>query len=133
MPLVPVDTDNVSFDTSQALTVQSIVGLIAGEAISCAAPCYIKASDGKVYNANGTAADVAAKVRGFSSRNARVGQPLTLFGRGARFHYSAAGLIPGADLFLGTTAGRLDTAATVGGTAPIAFAVTSSDIIVGGL
>ena len=120
------------FDTTQALTGPQIAGLIAAEDIPRGAPCRIH-TDGKIYRASGAAANEQAKVRGFSSRNARSGQPLTLLCVGNIFHYSDGALIPGSDIYLGTAPGTLDTAATTGGTKPIAFAIDSKEIMVGAL
>jgi hypothetical protein len=103
--------------------------LLAGEALDVAAPCYIKGSDGKVYMSNGTAVAEAAKVDGFTPQSYAIGQAVSLFGPGARFAY-ATGMTPGQNLFLAATAGRLDTAATIGGTVIIARACSSTDIIV---
>lgn len=118
-------------DTSQAIFASS-VPLIAGEALDAGAPCYIKAADGKVYMSNGTAANEAAKVHGFTPRAATAGEPITLLGPGARFRYGTA-LTPGAPYYVAATAGRLDTAATTGGTVKVAFAVDTTDIVVAAL
>ena len=128
MALVARDTQ-ASPDASTAAVAPQITGLIAGEAIDRAAPCYIKAADGKVYMSNGTAADEAAKVDGFSARSANAGEAITLYGPGTRFGYSS-GLTPGQNLFTAATKGRLDDAATVGGTVVIARAITATDIVV---
>ena len=117
----------VGMDASTAMFAPQISGLIAGEDINVGAPCYIKAADGKIYNSNGVAANEAAKVDGFAPRNAKAGQALTLFGKGARFRWST-GLTPGQNLFLGATAGGLDTAATTGGLVAIARAINDTDI-----
>lgn len=115
-------------DASTAMFVEHISGLVAGETIDAAAPCYIKASDGKVYMSNGTAADAAAKVDGFSAEPAKAGQGVTLLGRGLRIGQYGTGLTIGALYYLGTTAGRLDTATTTGGTVALAKAITTTDI-----
>lgn len=128
MALVTRDA-NVSVDTSTAQFAPHIADLIAGADIDIAAPCYILASDGKAYMSNGTAATEPAKCYGFSARAAKLGQPVSLYGLGTRFRY-ATGLTPGANLFVGATAGRLDTAATTGDAVGVAFAVTATDIIV---
>lgn len=100
-------------------------GLLAGEALDVAAPCYIRASDNLVMMCNGTAAGEAVSgFAGFTARATAAGQPVTLFGVGAKFEY-ATGLTPGAKLFLAATAGRLDTVATTGGTTPVAQAITA--------
>ena len=124
-----VRSEASDFDTTQALTGPQLSGLIAGEDVPRGAPCYI-AGSGKIMRASGAAANAAAKVRGFSSRNARNGQPLTLLCTGNRFHYSDGNLTPGSDIYLDTTAGGLSDAATIGGTAPIAFAVDANDLVV---
>ena len=109
-----------SMDASTGMFAPQITGnLYAGEALDVAAACYIKAADGKVYMSNGTAANEAAKFDGFTPRACAIGEPVTLFGVGARFRYGS-GLTVGADLFVGATAGRLDTAPTAGGISPIA-------------
>lgn len=118
---------DASVDASTAMFAEQLSGLVAGEAIDALAACYIKASDGKVYQSNGTAADAAAKVDGFSAQAASAGQGVTLFGRGTRMRYGT-GLTIGALYYLGTTAGRLDTATTTGGSVALAKAVTSTDI-----
>lgn len=118
-----------SLDATTGMHVPSITGLIAGEDIDPAAPCYIKAADGLVYMANATAADEKAVLAGFSPRSAKAGQPITLFGVGARFHYDSAGdLTPGELLYIGATKGRLDTDFTVGCETPVARAITTTDI-----
>lgn len=99
---------------------------IAGEAIAAGDNCYVK-NDGLAWLATGAAANAAARVRGQAATAADVGEAVTLT-RGLRFYYAAATLTPGADLYLATTAGGLDTAVTTGGTVPIAFAVDSSRV-----
>lgn len=127
MALVTPST-SASMDAASAMFAPQISdGLVAGEALLVAAPCYIKASDGKVYMSNGTAANEAAKFDGFTARAVPSGQPVTLFGTGAKFEY-AAGMTPGANLFIGTTAGRLDTVATTGDAAGVARAITATVI-----
>jgi hypothetical protein len=97
---------------------------IAGAAIAAADSVYV-ASDGKVYPASGAAANAAARVRGQAAQSADIGGPVTI-ARGLCFYY-AAGLTPGADLFLsGTVPGGLATTASTGGTVPIAYAVTDT-------
>jgi hypothetical protein len=116
-----------SMDASTGMFAPQITGLIAGENIDVAAPCYIKSSDGKLYMSNGTAANEAAEIVGFAPRAAKAGEPLTLFGGGARFHYGS-GLTPGDKLYIGATAGRLDTAATTGDALGVAQVLTATDI-----
>ena len=115
MALVTIATD-ASVDASTTMFAPQVTGLIAGENLLACAPCYIKTSDGKVYMSNGTALNEAAEFVGFCPRAALAGQPVTLFGFGARMRYAASGLNPGDILYIGATAGRLDTAPTTGDT-----------------
>lgn len=114
-------------DVSTGQFAPQITGLVAGEDLDVAAPCYIKSSDGKVYMSNGTAANEAAEVAGFTPRTVKSGQPVTLFGKGVRFGYGS-GLTPGDVLYVGATAGRLDTAPTVGDVEGVAQVITATDI-----
>lgn len=121
---------SASMDASTGMFAPQVTGnLYAGEALAVAAPCYIKASDGKVYMSNGTAADAAAGFDGFTARACSAGEAVTLFGVGARFRYGT-GLTPGASLYMSATAGGgvLSDAATTGGTTPVARAISSTDI-----
>ncbi|HRF49098.1 MAG TPA: hypothetical protein PLC98_15810 [Anaerolineales bacterium] len=101
---------------------------IAAEDLLACAPCRIGA-DAKVYMANGAAADANAEIDGWSVRAAKAGQPITLVGPYNRFSYGV-GLTPGNLLFLGATAGRLDTAASLGDTVGCALVVSETDIII---
>jgi hypothetical protein len=118
---------DASVDASTAMFAEQVSGLVAGEAIGATDACYIKAADGMVYKSNGTAANAAAKVDGFAAQAAAAGQGVTLFGRGLRMGYGT-GLTIGALYYLAATAGRLDTAATTGGTVAIAKAITATDV-----
>jgi hypothetical protein len=122
-------TAGPALDSSTGMFAPQIPDLLAGEAIAAGASCYIKAADGKAYNTNATAAGTeATRLAGFSPRAAAAGQPVTLFGVGARFRYSS-GLTPGAILFMSaTTPGALDTAATTGDAVGVAQCVTDTDI-----
>lgn len=120
-----------SGDATHLQKVPQVSGdLYAGEALGAIVPCYIKAADGKVYQSNGTAANEAAKFDGFTPRAVDIGQPVTLYGVGARFRYAdpSAPLTIGQNLFIAATAGGLDTAATTGGLVAIARAINTSDI-----
>lgn len=119
---------SASGDGTHLMKVPQISGdIYAGETLDPVAPCYIKAADGLVYMSNGTAANEAAKFDGFTARKVEAGQPVTLYGIGGRFGYGS-GLTPGAPYFVGATAGRLDTAATIGGLVAIARAINATDI-----
>jgi hypothetical protein len=110
----------VSVDAHSAAFAGQIAGdLYAGAAIDAGAACYIKASDGKAYMSNGTAADEAAKFDGFAPQAYAAGEAMTLYNIGVRMKYGT-GLTVGANLFVAATAGRLDDAATTGGVRPIA-------------
>lgn len=116
-----------SADMNSIMYAPQIPDLVAGEDLDMAAPCYIKSSDGKVYMSNGTAANEAAEIVGFTPRETKSGQPVTLLGKGARFRYGS-GLTPGDKYYIGATAGRLDTAATTGDAVGVAQAITATDI-----
>ena len=118
-----------SMDASTGMFAPQITGLVAGEDLDIAAPCYIKSSDGKVYMSNGTAANEAAKFHGFAPRACKSGQAVTLFALGTRFSYGT-GLTIGEKYYIGATAGWLDGAATTGDSVGVAAAITATDIIV---
>lgn len=120
-----------SVDTNTAMFASAPAGLVAGEDLLACSPCYIKASDGKVYMSNGTAATEPARCHGLNADAKKAGEPVTLLGPGTRFGY-ASGMTPGARLFISATAGRFDTAATIGDTAAmagIAFVMTATDAV----
>lgn len=126
MALVTKASD-ASIDAASAMYAPQRSGLEAGEALDALAPCVIK-SDGKVYMCNGTAADADAQFDGFTAKSYASGDTnITLFGIGTKMRY-ATGLTPGAKLYLGTTDGRLDTAATTGDAVGVAKVVTSTVI-----
>lgn len=129
MALVTIASD-ASVDTSTAQFAPQVAGdVIAGEAILACAPCYIKAADGLAYMTNATAAGTeATRIAGVSPRAVVAGQAMTLLGIGTRLRYAASGLTPGALLYLGATAGRLDTAATTGDAVGAFQCLTSTDI-----
>lgn len=131
MALIPARAASASFDTVTAQKASHIPTAVAGEALDPIAPCYIKASDGKVYMSNGTAATEPSKVHGWTPRAYAVGEPVSLYGPGTRARYADSGLTAGNTLFLGTTKGRLDSAATTGDAVGIAFAVSATDIVFG--
>ena len=118
-----VRSADADIDMTSALYAAQIPALVAGEDLDGVAPCRINAADGKVYMSNGAAADANANVDGFCPVSMKAGQPVTLFGLGARFYYSDGNLTPGATLYLGTAAGGLDDAATVGDAVGVAKAV----------
>ena len=128
MALVTRST-SAGMDTVSAQKASTLSGnLEAGEALDIAAPCYIKSSDGKIYMSNGTAANEAAEIAGWTPKAYAIGQTVTLYKDGVRFKYGSS-LTPGDFLYLGATAGRLDSAATTGGTSPIAQVIDTTDIM----
>lgn len=102
-----------------------ITGLTCGEDVAAGDACYI-ASTGKVMRSNGTAANAAAKCDGFAAIAAKSGEAVTLI-FDVNMHYGS-GLTPGARYYVSATAGRLEDAATTGGTAPVAFAVDTTRV-----
>jgi hypothetical protein len=102
--------------------------LVAGEALGALAPCYIKASDGLVYQSVGSAVAPAAKVHGYALNSTVLGGQVYLCYDFVAY-YAASGLTPGAFVYLGTAAGTLDTAVTTGGTAPIGLALDGQRVL----
>lgn len=129
MAVITPDTAGVSMDTSTAAFAAQITGLYAGAAIAACSPCYIKGADGKVYPSDGTAADEKAVFAGICPVARSAGQPVTLFGLGARFHLAATGtLTPGTKLFLSTTAGSFQTTASTGDAAGKLACIDDTDV-----
>ncbi len=119
---------SASIDVSTGQFAPQLSGnLLAGEALSPVAPCYIKASDGRVYMSNATSANEAAKFDGFTAKTTKIGESVTLFGVGARFRYGS-GLTEGTSLYIADTAGLLSDTPTVGCPNPIARVVGTTDI-----
>lgn len=99
----------------------------AGEDLDAGTPCYIK-NDGKVWKSSGAAANAAAAVHGWTVEPVKAGrQPVSLY-FDIDIEYGS-GLTPGAPLYLGATAGTLDTAPTTGGLAPIALVHADGKVI----
>lgn len=97
---------------------------IAAVAIAAGDACCLN-SAGKVVLSTGAAANKAADVLGFAGTEAAIGEPVTLWAD-VNFGYgTSATVTPGAKYFLsGSVAGGLDTAASTGGTAAIAYGLT---------
>ena len=102
-----------------------IRGLKAGEAIEAGDVCYI-ADDGTIMRSVGTADDAKAVAFGIAAGKTPAGEAVTLF-RNVSIHYGS-GLTPGAPLYVGATAGRLDDGATTGGTAVVARVIDATRI-----
>lgn len=123
---------NASIDPVSTQKAPFISGLVAGEDLDAAAPCYIK-NDGKVYMTvttvnNGIATQAA--YAGFTAKSYKSGDPVTLFGKGARFNYSSA-MTPGEVFFASATAGALSDAVVLANdVSPLAMAISATDIVV---
>jgi hypothetical protein len=118
---------SAGIDMASAMFAPQVSGLVAGEALDVSAPCYIH-TDGKVYMADATAADAKAKVAGWTPKAYNLGEVVTLFGIGAKYHYSDGLLTPGQILYVGATKGRLDAAATTGDSVGVAQAIDANKI-----
>lgn len=128
--ITPITTVTADFAHAQEVyRTPNLNTLVAGQALLAGAPCHIE-SDGKIYMSNGTAANADAVVVGFTIKTYAAGEPVTLYGPGTVLEYSDSALTPGALYYLGTTDGRLDTAATTGGTRALAVALDSKRIMV---
>ena len=131
MALITIATD-CSPDMNSLTHAPYISGLFAGEDLPVASPCYLKSSDGKVYNSGSsilTAGSTPAYV-GFTADGVKSGQPVTLFRTGARFNYSTA-LSAGSPLWIsGSPAGKLSDAQLATTDFAVAVAVSATDIVV---
>lgn len=121
----------VSIDAASAQKASFISGLFAGEALTAAAPCYID-TDGTVKMSTSASSVISteSKYIGFTADSVASGGPVTLFGKGTRFNY-ADSMTPGTLLFTSGSAGYLSDAAVLSGDiAPVAMAITETDIVV---
>ncbi len=103
------------------LTLEAATDMVAGDMV------YI-ASTGKFTLTDGTSANAAAPAWGMINRSCKAGQPVTAY-HSVEFRYGS-GLTPGARYYVDTVAGGLDTAATTGGTVPVAIATSATNIYV---
>jgi hypothetical protein len=118
---------SASVDTSTVLFASQNTGdLFAGEALDALAPCRIS-SDGLVYMTNATAANAAARIHGYTPHAYASGEAVALILPPFRCRYGT-GLTPGAPVFAGATAGRLDTAATTGDADGIGHCISTTDV-----
>jgi hypothetical protein len=115
--------------------------LIAGEDLDPFEPCYIKASDGKVYKSLGTTLGAdAARVDGYpfgggAAASIKAGSPVDLYEHCEVNWPTAAGLTPGKRVYLsltGGTAGHLSDTATTGGIGPIGVTLDGQRILLWG-
>lgn len=105
-----------SFDAVSIMYLIPVHG-IAGEDIAICDACYLKAADNKIWRASGAAINEAARLLGFTPKAVKAGDPIEVFGVGAKFNYTDVGvdLTPGAMYYLGA-AGGLDSASQTGDT-----------------
>ena len=100
--------------------------LRAGENIAMGDACTLR-SDGKIWRASGAAADANARIFGWASDDVKAGYPITIWDN-VNFYYSTA-MTPGTRFYLsGTVPGGLDTAASTGGTVPVAVAIDATRV-----
>lgn len=125
-------TSTASIDAVSARSVAFVSGLIAGEALDAVSPCYVH-SDGKVYmtvTSASTTLSTQTNYLGFCADNVALGDPVTLFGKGARFDVGS-GLTAGTLYFSGSVAGTLSpTVVLSNDVSPLAVAVSATDIVV---
>lgn len=112
-----------SFDASTTMYAFQISGKVAGEDLATGQPVYLKASDDKVYKyATGQV------FVGLAARPAKAGQPVTVYGPGARFHASDAALTANA-YFVGT-GGVISDTATADDTKGAFIRVGANDLMI---
>ncbi len=116
-------TGTPSVCTSHPGAEHQITGLLAGAALAAGDAVYIDV-DGTVKLATGAAATAPARVMGFASKPASVGEACTIH-RGVHYAYgpkvAGTAVVAGTPLYLsGTVPGGLADAASVGGTTIIA-------------
>lgn len=116
---------NVSLDTSTGQFAPQFVGM-AGEALTAGDFCYI-GQYGLVWQASLIETTGSGYTHGFTARAVPSGQPVTLFGEGARMRYST-GLTPGNPLYLSATPGALSTTIDGGANRSVADVLTETDI-----
>jgi hypothetical protein len=116
---------NLRIDAASAQFAPQISGdLFAGEDLGALDLCYIKQADGLVYRSNGTAATEPASFDGVTPQAYLSGAAVTLYGPGTKMEY-ATGMTPGIRVYIGATAGRIDTAATTGDAVGIGETLTA--------
>jgi len=135
MPLVPrstkarVDTRSLQLAPEfGAFPADEGGSLIAGEALDKCAPCYIRASDGRVLMCNATSANEAAVLAGWTAKEYAAGQVVSLLGPGVIMRYGDGALARGSRLYLGATAGRLDSGTTTGDAVGVAQVINGFHI-----
>ena len=120
----------LSLDVASARYAVRVSHLFAAEDLAAVAPCYINAA-GRVamsIDSQETVTNVSDFV-GFTADAVPSGQPVTLFGKGARFSYGSS-LTPNTPLYVAATAGRLDTGQISSADDPTALVISTKDILV---
>lgn len=100
----------------------------AAEVIGAGDACHLNSS-GQVIKSTGAAANGNAKVLGFAGTQANIGEVVTLWAN-VNFQYGTAATVTPDTLYYlsGSTLGGLDTAASTGGTVPIAIGLDNGRI-----
>lgn len=128
---------NVAFDNISSMRGVMVSQLFAGSALAIGDACRI-ASTGLVEKAVSTEVEsftfdgvtfVIEDFVGLCGKVVAAGQPVTLFSKGCIFAY-ATGLTPGAYYYISATAGLLSTSAIVASMAPVAMAISTTDILI---
>lgn len=117
-----------SMDAISAMRSDYFSGLTAGSAIAVADAVYID-SNGEVQQAIASVVSTGSLVAfiGLAPKAVEDGQPITVFGRGARFGYGS-GLTPGQVLFVSASVAGALTATANTGDMPVAICVSTTDI-----
>lgn len=114
---------SVKPEMSRCMFAPQIKG-IAGVAIAAGQTIYQKAADGKLYLADGDAANEAAIAWGIAPKAYALGESAMAFGLGAKFgRYCNVAQNVGTYLYVSTTAGALGTTASPGCPIPVAIVV----------
>jgi hypothetical protein len=130
MSAITKHTSGPSLATALPCNAHRISGLLAGMAINQYDACYIDATTGKVFASQDTGASAAqAQVHGYSAGKSLAGQAITLMHSVEVGYTAAAGLTPGAKVYLSASvAGGLDTGAT-NSHLPLGFAVNDQILL----
>lgn len=112
-----------SFDASTTLYAFQVSGKLAGEDVLMGQPVYIKQSDDRVYKL--AAGQVFV---GIAARNAKAGQPVTVYGPGTRFHASDTALT--ANVYYAGAGGVISDAATTDDAQGAFIRVSPNDLMV---
>lgn len=122
-----VKSANPSFDASTGMVAPQVSQKLLGEDIASAVTPLEMRPDGLLYRASGAAADLHARIFGWSTRKGKTGQPMAVYGLGAVGKYADETLVPGSLLFLGT-GGTLSSTASTGDAVGCAQAIDASNI-----